>query len=100
MCKTNSATIQKTTTDTDENNLSETLTYEKWRNIDIVRERKVPTVHSQLHVAKIGDVYRWKAVLSTEYLNNAQYYITELYILANKWITIKNIIQNKVDAKK
>ena len=65
------------------------------KNIDLRRDRKVHTAHSQLHVAKIGDIYRWGTTHIPAYINNAQDYTIELQILANKWIRAKNIIQKQ-----
>ena len=41
------------------------------------------------------ETYRWETTRSPEYLNNAKDYNTGLHILANKWVTIKNIIQKQ-----
>ena len=88
-------TIQKRRNKEDNKELSQILTFEK-HNIELRRKHKVLTAHSQLHVAKIGDIYRWETTLAPAYLNNAQDSNIELLILALAWIRIQNITQSKI----
>ena len=74
--------------------LIETLTIEN-KITGLRRARKVPTSRSRLHVAKIGDIYRWKTALSPAYLNDAQDYNIELQILERKWIRMKTLYNKK-----
>ena len=67
------------------------------RNIDLRRQRNGPTLQSQLHVAKIGDICRWETTIAPAYLRNAKDYYAELKILTNKWLRIKNIIQEQTN---
>ena len=56
----------------------------KRRNIDISRQHNVPTIHPQLRVAKIGDIYRSQTSLAPVYLRNAQDYDDAIQIHANQ----------------
>ena len=81
--------ITKTTEDVTGNEGDEEETWGRGgRNSDVGRRNNVPTAHSRLHVAKIGDIYRCKPALSPAYLNNAMDYDIELKTIADKWIRI------------
>ena len=66
----------------DNKELSVILTLGKPRNIELRRERKVPTVRKCA-------IYRWKTALVAAYLYNAQVYNIAPQIRARQWIRIK-----------